>query len=186
MWRRGASRLPGGSGPITEIRAGFLGFKKEFFPAPGGTLITTKAVGNANSGNKDIVRQAECSRPVHHFVSVRSWIRGSRRHEDLRTIQKKQVGDSNGGAFGRVLREAPILEAPGYSGVGRFGWADQHTSLLSFSADVTETRWALPLLWLKMTTLYSEIRWTTALPTRKTRERNLARTWNCLRASCAH
>ena len=28
----GARRLPGGSGPITEIRAGFLGFNKEFFP----------------------------------------------------------------------------------------------------------------------------------------------------------
>src|SRR5262245_456885 len=26
----GQSRLPGGSGPITEIRAGFLGFNKEF------------------------------------------------------------------------------------------------------------------------------------------------------------
>jgi CxxC motif-containing protein (DUF1111 family) len=54
--------------------------------------------------------------------------------EDLRRIQKKQVGDSNGRIRG-ILREVPILEAPGYTGVGRFGWADQHTSLLSFSAD---------------------------------------------------
>src|SRR5215831_18333792 len=43
----GARLLPGGSGPTTEIRAGFLGFNNEFFPAPGGTLITTKAVGSA-------------------------------------------------------------------------------------------------------------------------------------------
>src|SRR5262245_41243004 len=43
----GAKRLPGGSSPITEIRAGFLGFNNEFFPAPGGTLITTRAVGRA-------------------------------------------------------------------------------------------------------------------------------------------
>src|SRR5262245_44859574 len=32
----GERRLPGGSGPITEIRAGFLGVNGEFFPAPGG------------------------------------------------------------------------------------------------------------------------------------------------------
>jgi hypothetical protein len=43
----GAKRLPGGSGPITEIRAGHLGTNGEFIAAPGGTLITTKAVGNA-------------------------------------------------------------------------------------------------------------------------------------------
>src|SRR5205823_14255419 len=43
----GARRLPGGSGPITEIRAGFLGLHNEFLPAPGGTLITTRAVGTA-------------------------------------------------------------------------------------------------------------------------------------------
>src|SRR5262249_55183915 len=43
----GAKRLPGGSGPVTEIRAGFLGVNNEFFPAPGGTLITTKALGGA-------------------------------------------------------------------------------------------------------------------------------------------
>src|SRR2546426_2739367 len=29
----------------------------------------------------------------------------------------------------------PILEAPGQTGVGRFGWKDQHASLLSFSGD---------------------------------------------------
>ena len=31
----------------------------------------------------------------------------------------------------------PILEAPGYERVGRFGWKDQHASLLSFSADAS-------------------------------------------------
>jgi len=29
----------------------------------------------------------------------------------------------------------PIVEAPGQTGVGRFGWKDQHASLLSFSED---------------------------------------------------
>ena len=30
---------------------------------------------------------------------------------------------------------APIFEAPGQTRVGRFGWKDQHSSLLSFIAD---------------------------------------------------
>jgi CxxC motif-containing protein (DUF1111 family) len=54
--------------------------------------------------------------------------------EELRRIQRKQNSDSNGRIRG-VIREVPILEAPGYMGIGRFGWAAQHTSLLSFSAD---------------------------------------------------
>jgi CxxC motif-containing protein (DUF1111 family) len=33
------------------------------------------------------------------------------------------------------LLYVPILEAPGQTGVGRFGWKDQHASLLSFSGD---------------------------------------------------
>src|SRR5262245_56502951 len=51
---------------------------------------------------------------------------------------------------------------------------------------LTETKWELPLLWHRMTTRYLEIRWTTASPTLKTRERNLVRTSNCSRASCVH
>ena len=35
---------------------------------------------------------------------------------------------------GQVLY-VPIVEAPGETGVGRFGWKDQHASLLSFSGD---------------------------------------------------
>ncbi len=41
-------------------------------------------------------------------------------------------------SFGRICGlavEVPILEAPGETGVGRFGWKGQHRSLLSFSAD---------------------------------------------------
>ena len=29
----------------------------------------------------------------------------------------------------------PIVESPGKTGIGRFGWKDQHPSLLSFAAD---------------------------------------------------
>src|SRR6201998_1614017 len=39
---------------------------------------------------------------------------------------------------GKIVREAievPVLEAPGQNRIGRFGWKDQHSSLLSFIGD---------------------------------------------------
>src|SRR5262245_52010525 len=130
----GPKRLPGGSGPITEIRAGFLGFNNEFFPAPGGTLITTRAVGGAIP---EIKALSDKQNIRDRFITLSLFGAGfveAVADEDLRRIQHKQMSDSNGRIKG-VLREVPILEAPGYTGVGRFGWATQHTSLLSFSAD---------------------------------------------------
>ncbi len=130
----GAKRLPGGSGPTTEIRAGFLGFNNEFFPAPGGTLITTRAVGNAIP---EIKALSDKQNVRDRFVTLSLFGAGfveAVADEDLRRIQRKQMSDSNGRIRG-VIREVPILEAPGTTGVGRFGWAAQHTSLLSFSAD---------------------------------------------------
>jgi CxxC motif-containing protein (DUF1111 family) len=54
--------------------------------------------------------------------------------QTLIDIAAKQPGLSNGKIAGEVV-EVPILEAPGQNRVGRFGWKDQHGSLLSFSAD---------------------------------------------------
>jgi CxxC motif-containing protein (DUF1111 family) len=52
----------------------------------------------------------------------------------LIAIAAEQPGLSGGRVHGEVV-EAPIFEAPGLTRVGRFGWKDQHSSLLSFIAD---------------------------------------------------
>ena len=52
----------------------------------------------------------------------------------LIAIAEEQPQLSNGKVHGEVV-EAPIFEAPGLTRVGRFGWKDQHSSLLSFIAD---------------------------------------------------
>src|SRR3984957_1431286 len=52
----------------------------------------------------------------------------------LMAIAAAQPGLSGGRVHGEVV-EAPIFEAPGQTRVGRFGWKDQHSSLLSFIAD---------------------------------------------------
>ena len=58
--------------------------------------------------------------------------------DELRRIARDQADDSDGRIRG-LIREVPILEAPGKTAVGRFGWAAQHASLLSFSADAYRT-----------------------------------------------
>ena len=52
----------------------------------------------------------------------------------LIAIAEEQAELSEGRIHGEAV-QAPIFEAPGQTRVGRFGWKDQHSSLLSFIAD---------------------------------------------------
>ncbi len=54
--------------------------------------------------------------------------------KSLVDLAHEQCTTSHGKICGLVIR-VPIVEAPRQSGVGRFGWKDQHASLLSFSGD---------------------------------------------------
>ena len=49
-------------------------------------------------------------------------------------LAEKQCKSSHRKICGQVLH-VPIVEAPGQMAVGRFGWKDQHASLLSFAGD---------------------------------------------------
>jgi CxxC motif-containing protein (DUF1111 family) len=130
----GARRLPGGSGPITELRAGYLARNNEFVPAPGGTLITTKAVG----GVTPEADQLSSSQNIRdRFITTSLFGIGLVEcvaDDVLRRVARDQAKRSDGRIQG-VVRDVPILEAPGRTAVGRFGWSAQHASLLSFSAD---------------------------------------------------
>jgi CxxC motif-containing protein (DUF1111 family) len=54
--------------------------------------------------------------------------------QSLIDLAQQQCKSSHGKICGQVL-QVPIVEAPGQMSVGRFGWKDQHASLLSFAAD---------------------------------------------------
>jgi CxxC motif-containing protein (DUF1111 family) len=54
--------------------------------------------------------------------------------QTLIDLAKQQCKLSHQKICGQVLF-VPIVEAPGQMGVGRFGWKDQHASLLSFAGD---------------------------------------------------
>ncbi|PYP38635.1 MAG: hypothetical protein DMD48_08945 [Gemmatimonadetes bacterium] len=52
----------------------------------------------------------------------------------LLALAREQRRATEGRIHGQAAR-VPILEAPGQTGIGRFGWKDQHASLLSFAGD---------------------------------------------------
>jgi CxxC motif-containing protein (DUF1111 family) len=54
--------------------------------------------------------------------------------DTLLSIGKDQCRSTHGKICGQALR-VPVVEAVGQTAVGRFGWKDQHASLLSFSGD---------------------------------------------------
>jgi CxxC motif-containing protein (DUF1111 family) len=55
----------------------------------------------------------------------------------LLAIAESQSHQTHGLIRGEAI-QVPILEAPGHTRVGRFGWKDQHGSLLSFAGDAYE------------------------------------------------
>jgi CxxC motif-containing protein (DUF1111 family) len=54
--------------------------------------------------------------------------------ETLKAIAERQCRETHGRICGKAI-SVPVLEAPGQYRIGRFGWKDQHASLLSFSGD---------------------------------------------------
>src|SRR3989441_7206990 len=54
--------------------------------------------------------------------------------ETLIGLAREQRRATRGRIHGQALR-VPIVEAPGETRIGRFGWKDQHASLLSFAGD---------------------------------------------------
>jgi CxxC motif-containing protein (DUF1111 family) len=54
--------------------------------------------------------------------------------ETLQSIAADQCRKSHGKICGKTI-SVPVLEAPGKYRIGRFGWKDQHASLLSFAGD---------------------------------------------------
>lgn len=140
----------GGLSQITELRVGHPGrngqFENPSIPInhgkeiiTGRTLVNDRAIC-PNSTFPDIELQER--------VPDREKIRTTRLSlnllgdgfveavpdQTLLDIAKKQCNSMPHRICGQVLY-VPIIEAPGRTGVGRFGWKDQHASLLSFAGD---------------------------------------------------
>jgi CxxC motif-containing protein (DUF1111 family) len=133
--------VTGGPSQITEIRVGHK-------DANGNFVNPTVAIeGGTISGRSLINDRAICPQAQEHVPDTED-IRALRAvlntlgdgfveaidDNTLLSIANNQPGLSNGRIKGEAIR-VPVLEAPGQTRVGRFGWKDQHSSLLSFIAD---------------------------------------------------
>ena len=124
--------VSGGISQITEFRAGHLDVNGNFVDAPGGSLLNDRAINAAiqerRPGTENIFTfRTSLNTLGDGFVEAIS-------NTTLQNIAAAQPNQS-GGRIAGALTIVPVLEAPGQTRFGRFGWKDQQASLLSFSSD---------------------------------------------------
>jgi len=123
--------VTGAISQISELRAGHFD-GNVFTDHPGGSLIHSRAINAALQerlldGNEVRSLRTTLNTLGDGFVEAIS-------DETLIAIAQHQPGASRGRIDGEVIR-VPVLEAGGVLRVARFGWKNQHASLVSFSAD---------------------------------------------------
>lgn len=112
---------------ITELRAGtFDGFN--FTPHPGGSLIFSRAI------DPSIQVRALGTDNVATFRTSLN-IAGDGFVEALPDSAFTNVQASQPSSLRGTIIRVPVLEASGVTRIGRFGWKNQHASLLSFASD---------------------------------------------------
>ena len=133
----------GGSSQITELRVGHNDENGNFvnptiFINDGKDTITGRSIVN----DRAVCPQAqEHIPPTENIRALRAVLNTlgdgfveAIDDSTLMQIAERQPEESDGRIHGEAV-QAPIFEAPGQTRVGRFGWKDQHSSLLSFIAD---------------------------------------------------
>jgi CxxC motif-containing protein (DUF1111 family) len=123
--------VSGGISQVTELRAGQRD-QGGFEDHPGGSLIHSRAIDariqeHVFPNNRVRTFRTSLNTLGDGFVECVA-------DSTLVRIAEGQPGRSGGYIRGQVI-EVPLLEAPNQKRVGRFGWKNQHASLVSFSAD---------------------------------------------------
>ncbi len=111
-----------------ELRAGRLDIFGNFTNPPGGSLINDRAI---NAAIQERLTTAE------NVVAERSSLNtlGDGFVEAIADSTFTAIRNAQPSGRKGTIINVPILESPGVTRVGRFGWKNQHASLLSFSAD---------------------------------------------------
>jgi len=124
--------VTGGISEVTELRAGHHDARGLFVDAPGGSLINSNALPGVPMPyvpEREFIRTFRTSLNILGDGYVEAIA-----DDTLLEIARSQSDSTRGRIAGQVIR-VPLLEAPGQTRVGRFGWKNQHASLTSFSAD---------------------------------------------------
>jgi CxxC motif-containing protein (DUF1111 family) len=131
--------VTGGSSQITELRAGHLSYGT-FVPARGGSLINDRAI---DARIQEFVERTENITALRVSTNVLGlgFVEAvpSQTLIDLANAQPGMTRTfagivTNLNIHGQAL-QVHVLEGAADGRIGRFGWKDQHGSLLSFSAD---------------------------------------------------
>ncbi|HUE53082.1 MAG TPA: di-heme oxidoredictase family protein [Terriglobales bacterium] len=144
------SPVSGAASQVAELRVGHLGpeghFRTPEIPiAHGAEVITGRSLvndraicPNAAVPNEEIQERVPETETVRAFrLSLNLLGDGfveAVADQTLIDLAEQQCKSSHRKICGQVL-QVPIVEAPGQMSVGRFGWKDQHASLLSFAGD---------------------------------------------------
>ena len=144
------SPVSGAASQVTELRVGHQGpdgrFRTPDIPiAHGAEVVTGRSLVNDRAicpngafPDKEIqerVPETETIRTLRLSLNLLGdGFVEAVADQTLIDISKQQCKSSHGKICGQILY-VPVVEAPGQMGVGRFGWKDQHASLLSFAGD---------------------------------------------------
>src|SRR5580693_3877991 len=142
--------VSGAASQVTELRVGHQGRDGHFLNpeipiAHGAEVITGRSLVNDRAicpngafPNNEIQERVPDTETIRTFrLSLNLLGDGfveAVADQTLVNLAEQQCKSSHKKICGQILR-VPIVEAPGEMGVGRFGWKDQHASLLSFAAD---------------------------------------------------
>ena len=125
--------VTGAISQVTEFRAGHLDGFGNFVDAPGGSLINDRAINariqerRPTNAENVFTFRTSLNTLGDGFVEAIS-------NTTLQNIAAAQPNQSGGQIAGQLIA-VPVLEAGGATRFGRFGWKNQHASLLSFSSD---------------------------------------------------
>jgi CxxC motif-containing protein (DUF1111 family) len=142
--------VSGAASQVTELRVGHQGpdghFRNPDIPIAHGTevisgrsLVNDRAIcPNATFPNTEIQERVPQTETIRTFrLSLNLLGDGfveAVADQTLIDLAAQQCKSSHRKICGQIV-QVPIVEAPGQMGVGRFGWKDQHASLLSFAGD---------------------------------------------------
>lgn len=144
------SPVSGAASQVAELRVGHLGqdghFHSPEIPIADGaevisgrSLVNDRAIcPNAAFPDKEIQERVPETENIRTFRLSLSLLGDgfveAVADQILIDLAAQQCKSSHRKICGQVL-QVPIVEAPGQMSVGRFGWKDQHASLLSFAGD---------------------------------------------------
>jgi CxxC motif-containing protein (DUF1111 family) len=118
----------GAASQISEFRAGHNDAFGNFVDAPGGSLINDRAIASV------IQERVSSNDPVRTFRMSLSTLGDGFVECIDSNVLVTNVNAQPAGQRGTLI-SVPVNEASNATRTGRFGWKDQHASLMSFSAD---------------------------------------------------